>query len=313
MEKEKVIKIILHLKTNYLKSIKYSSKGKNVFVWPYSLLTAVNMYTFGLRNSKEKFQGIKLLPKSFKNSSNVAIHINDSLLLQHKNDCELNTVNMFYLAHDIAESKKNLADLLRKLYKIDIEFIDFKDMKSSLNKINDSMAMLTNNKIKNILNESFFNLTQSLFLVNCVYFQGLWASSFNKGLTTKKSFYLRNGSVKFIDMMTRTNLKLNCIHDYKFLNASVCELPYFDNKLSMTIILPHEGISIDSVETLLSIDVLKGIFEKNQNLFKVNLIIPKFKLEQSLEVSLLYNYLIIFLTLRYFCKGLRVVTEHSFK
>ena len=252
---------------------------------PYYLLSSISLYINGTKNEIEKQKRTKFLLKSMSTSS--SINIENELLSQLYNDYEINIVNRFYLSQNIVELNKDFVNLLECFRKI--EFIDYNDVNSSMKRINDSMEILTDFKIKNILNENFLNNARSLLLVNCCFFQGLWASSFSKVSTTRENFYLKNGSIKYVDMMLKRHMKLKYINDFKYLNASVCELPYLDKHLSMTIILPNESTSIDSIEMLLSIDVLKIIFEMNKCFFKVNVLIPKFKLEQSLEVSAIEN------------------------
>ena len=248
-----------------------------MFVAPYYLLSTVSLYVNGKINDKiEKQKQTKFILKSLSISS--SINIENELLSQLYHDYEMNIVNKYYISQNIVELNKEF----RK-----IEFIDFNnDANLSMKRINESMEILTNFKIKKILNDNFLSSAHSLLLVNCCFFQGLWASSFSKFSTKSENFYLKNGSIKYVDMMMKRHLKLKYIPDFKYLSASVCELPYLDKFLSMTVILPHENTSIDSIEMLLSIDVLKIIFEMNKFFFKVNVLIPKFKLEQSLEVSI---------------------------
>ncbi len=255
-----------------------------MFVAPYYLLSTISLYVNGSINDKiEKQKQTKFLFKSLSISS--SINIENELLSQLYHDYEMNIVNKYYISQNIVELNKEFAYLLEKFRKI--EFIDFNnDANLSMKRINESMEILTNFKIKKILNDNFLNSAHSLLLVNCCFFQGLWASSFSKFSTKSENFYLKNGSIKHVDMMMKRHLKLKYIPDFKYLSASVCELPYLDKFLSMTVILPHENTSIDSIEMLLSIDVLKIIFEMNKFFFKVNVLIPKFKLEQSLEVSI---------------------------
>ena len=70
------------------------------------------------------------------------------------------------------------------------------------------------------------------------------------------------------------------------ITALTCEIPYVGDSLSMTLILPHEGISLEEVEAQLTSDVLKQIMYYNKNMYvgKVNIYLPKFKLDFKEEV-----------------------------
>ena len=96
---------------------------------------------------------------------------------------------------------------------------------------------------------------------------------------------LRDGSVKKVDMMKLINKKFLFKINPGGLSACTCELPYIGDTVSMTIILPHEGINIEDVEKQLNHQALQEVFERNVRLGKVHLFLPKFKLDLKSEVN----------------------------
>lgn len=68
------------------------------------------------------------------------------------------------------------------------------------------------------------------------------------------------------------------------LRAIACRLPYAGEQISMTILLPHEDVDIAEVEANLNANALREVLNI-QNKIKVNVFLPKFKFEESFELS----------------------------
>ena len=88
-----------------------------------------------------------------------------------------------------------------------------------------------------------------------------------------------------VDMMNLLNKKFLFKINPGGLTACTCELPYVGENISMTIILPHEGINIEDVEKQITHESLKQVFERNDIPSKVHLYLPRFKLDLKAEVS----------------------------
>jgi len=201
----------------------------------------------------------------------------------------LSVANKVYLNQGYVLNEE-FKDNLVKYYGSEAESINFRDAQQSAKTINDWIANKTNEKIRNLLSSDFFDEFTRLVLVNGIYFKGKWLHPFDKVNTYKEDFTLRDGSVKKVDMMKLLNKKFFFKTNPGGLMACTCELPYIGENISMTIILPNEGINIEDVEKKINHETLKEVFEKTYRPSKVHLYLPKFKLDLKTEVKLLLYF-----------------------
>jgi serpin B len=106
---------------------------------------------------------------------------------------------------------------------------------------------------------------------------------FNKNLTQTEPFYMADKTEKNVQMMGLNGKKFNFSHEPASLKANTCTLPYAGGNISMTIILPHEDQKLSDVEMKLDSKAIATILSV-QNKRKVNVFLPKFKIEQQFEV-----------------------------
>jgi serpin B len=206
----------------------------------------------------------------------------------------LNVANKLYSKQGF-QLNKEFTDNLAKYYNTEAQLLDFSNAQESAKTINAWVANKTNDKIKDLMDAGLFNALTRLVLVNAIYFKGKWLHPFDKVNTYKEDFTLRDGSVKKVDMMKLINKKFIFKINPGGLTACTCELPYIGDSISMTVILPHEGINIEDVEKQLNHQALQDVFDKNARLGKVHLYLPKFKLDLKAEVN--FRILLIFKSL----------------
>jgi serpin B len=121
-----------------------------------------------------------------------------------------------------------------------------------------------------------------MYLINAIYFKGDWTRQFDKQLTSPRPFHLEDGSTVSVPTMTygveaavqltRTRL------------ATVIDLPYGGAAFSMTIVLPHDSVSVDSVLAGLTLDDWNAWIAGLDTGFTL-LYVPKFKLENNLKLN----------------------------
>ena len=192
--------------------------------------------------------------------------------------------NRLFLSNSY-QVKPEFTNLLASSYHSAADLVNFGEAVQAAKAINDWVENNTEGKIKNLVSEGDINPLVKLVLVNAIYFKGQWAYKFNKEKTVKMPFHLADGSKHDVDMMVLLDKKFRLQINPAGLKAMVCEFPYENEDVSMTIILPHEGISIDEVESQLSANTLKEVFEVNSYAAKVHAYVPKFKLEYKNEVN----------------------------
>jgi serine protease inhibitor len=262
------------------------SQDKNYLISPYSILLSFTMFSAGAKkNTESEFRRLVNCNNLLTND----MHREASLLIDYIErittsiDISSKTLNRIFIKNGI-KLKSEYRDLVRNLYKSDVCQIDFSNRKHAVSDINEWLDTQFAVKFNRKIADYALNEDMKILLLNASHFRGNWLKKFDKRLTMKAKFFLHNGSVLPVDMMTLYNRKFRYQSNAAELNAAICELPYVDNKLSMTIVLPHKHTDLVTIESQLTPEVLKDILESYSFLTKVNVHIPKFRMENNLEV-----------------------------
>ncbi len=73
-----------------------------------------------------------------------------------------------------------------------------------------------------------------MYLLNAIYFKGIWASEFDPKDTSKKPFYLESGASQVVDMMHQKD-------EFRYNESEtlqMVQLPYGNQAFSMLVLLP---------------------------------------------------------------------------
>lgn len=164
-----------------------------------------------------------------------------------------------------------------KYYDAKVAALDF-NSDNALKTINNWVAGKTHGKIEKIINR--IDPSHVMFLLNAIYFKGIWTSEFDENKTSEKVFYLENGTAVLTNFMQQTNSVLYATNNL----FSAIELPYGQGNYSMVVMLPNEGTSLE--------DVVGNLDKTNwnnwrENFFKTNVDIqfPKFKYEYEIKLN----------------------------
>lgn len=166
--------------------------------------------------------------------------------------------------------------------------------------INDWVEKITQSKIKDLIKPDMLNSLTRLVLVNAIYFKGDWASKFDIKKTADEvglfhihniqlnqhilqDFHLDDGSTKKVPMMRQTKKFEFAILDE--LSASMLELPYTGDRLSLQLVLPRRGNNLAALEQKLRTADLQQLFDSNRGEEKVAVTLPRFKLEQTISLT----------------------------
>ncbi|XP_068527018.1 serpin B4-like isoform X1 [Anas acuta] len=176
-------------------------------------------------------------------------------------------------------------DSTKKFYRAELEAVDFKyTEEEAREKINFWVENETKGKIKDLFAAGSIDPSTVLVLVNAIYFKGKWAVEFKKEDTKETYFRLNKNERKTVQMMFREGyFKLAIVEEPKI---KVIELPYFNNELSMLILLPevvHEDFTgLEQLENTLTYEKLAEwtSLDKMQQL-TVKVYLPQFKMDES--------------------------------
>jgi len=168
-------------------------------------------------------------------------------------------------------------DINRKYFDAEVSALDFANPKS-LDIINNWCSDKTNGLIKNPLDK--IPADAIMYLINAIYFKGIWSSEFKKKDTSERDFTTANGASHKVDMMQQEQI-FNYFEDE---DAQYLDMPYGNKAFSMAVILPKQGNTID--DYLKSFD-LESWSEIMQNLSprEIKVYFPKFKVKSKLELK----------------------------
>jgi serpin B len=263
-----------------------ASKDENFFISPFSIMTAMTMCFTGSRSETNKQLKELLSLNDLKDND---IHELSQELLKHVNtqlgnDVMINVANKIYPGIGF-EIKKDFVKIITEKFQSEVEQLDYSNPVKSSEAINAWVSNKTNNKLNDLVSPDSIDELVKLILVNAIYFKGNWVEKFNIDHTTQEDFHLSDGSLAKVDMMKLYGKKFNVLYDQKDLEATLCRLPYAGESVSMTIILPENGVKLEKVEKQLNAKKLHEVLTAGFYSEKVNVTVPKFKLEYKVELS----------------------------
>lgn len=146
-------------------------------------------------------------------------------------------------------------------YKTDQVPVDFSDIKTSLQIINKHIREATHGRIESIMRADDLK-DATLILASTIFFKGMWRIPFNRSHTNEQPFFDENGvELGRVNMMfQRGPFPYTAIAD---LDSHILELPYGkDNRLSMIIMLPRKGVTLQSVIRRMATVRLQRIYDE---------------------------------------------------
>ena len=144
--------------------------------------------------------------------------------------------------------------------------------------INNWCSKKTNKMIPQVLTQIPGDIV--MYLVNAVYFKGIWRKKFDK-VNTNEAYFTNelNNQVK-VNMMYQKDTFAYKADSY----AQYLDMPYGNNAFSMTVILPTEGKTTSDVLNQLTVDKWKSIID-NMPTGKVEVYLPRFNNKNNLSLK----------------------------
>ncbi|KAH9525657.1 Serpin B4, partial [Bulinus truncatus] len=253
----------------------------NVIYSPYSIHSALSMTSLGARGDTADEMRATLGVTSLGDS----VHQVYKELIQQLNSVttvQLHTGNAIFVNPYYQIIPKFMEDTSND-YFAKSDNIDLSANGGPEKPINDYIAAQTENMIKDVLGPGSVDGSTVMILVNTIFFNGTWEKTFEKYKTRSQDFKQLGGAVKQVQMM----------HDDRTVkikrdNANgvdVAELPFKGGRFSLYIALPQKVDGITELEALLAQpgkaqELLTGL-----NHTRVQLAIPKFKIETTLALN----------------------------
>ncbi len=255
-----------------------ANNKKNFMVSPFSLSMALGMTWNGAdKETKEAMKNAMKFNDSSDDEVNAYFQKMMSALLKTDPSTKLAIANSIWTNKSVS-IKQPFLDINKKYYAAQIESVDFSNP-NTVNRINNWCAEQTNNLIKKVLRET--DSDALMYLLNALYFKGIWASQFKKSETASMPFTTFAQEEKRVDMMHQK-------HMFKYAsdeNIETVALPYGNNAFSMMVLLPKEGKTIKSALEKLMTPNYWSDMKNRLNTYDVKLYLPKFKTEYSKRLN----------------------------
>ncbi|XP_055348623.1 serine protease inhibitor 42Dd-like [Paramacrobiotus metropolitanus] len=146
----------------------------------------------------------------------------------------------------------------------------------------------TAGKIKHLLPPGAVTKDTQGVMANAIYFKASWDSAFEESNTFNSKFTLLNGRTVSVKMMRQTTKWRYATDDR--LDIQYLEIPYMDDEASMLVFLPRKKAGLRVLERELTAQMINDLSSRSRNT-KVNLQLPKFKVESQFDLKALLEKL----------------------
>ena len=160
---------------------------------------------------------------------------------------------------------------VREAFDAEVAELDFANPAGSA-RINEWVRAATHGRIEDIVPAVIPN-NVVMYLINAIYFKGSWTFRFDPADTRSEPFHLDDGSTRTVPLMTLRG-ELPYQENSRF---QAVDLPYGGRAFSMTLLLPLQGESVDSLAATLDAaaweDIADGFHDADVQLF-----LPRFRM-----------------------------------
>lgn len=218
----------------------------NIFVSPTSVALALAMTYNGADGTTKtameetlKKQGMtpEQLNQSYKDLIDALVAVDPKVLLE--------IANSIWYRSDV-QVLPEFINVNKTYYDAEVTSLVFDNLAKDI--INGWVADKTHDKIKEVID--YIPGDAIMYLINAIYFKGIWRSEFDKEKTTDMPFYLPDGSPVPVPTMQQQDT-------FRYFNndlISAVELPYGEGSFSMIVMLPQDGNTADDIVSSLSIE-----------------------------------------------------------
>lgn len=216
-------------------ALRAEEPAANLFISPASVSLALSLTHGGARGETAaemaKALSVSGLSREELNRENQALQ---SVLANPDGKVQLSIANSLWHQKGMKVHLDFLA-LAKQHYKADVQAVQF-GHPDAARQINQWVSRATREKIPTIVDRTSGDAR--IYLINAIYFNGLWKRPFDPALTRPQPFHLAGGGSKSVPMMSQSGR-------YRHLqgeNFQAVALPYGEGRVSLYLFLPDEGI-----------------------------------------------------------------------
>ncbi|HEY3137303.1 MAG TPA: serpin family protein [Blastocatellia bacterium] len=253
------------------------SAGKNVFISPASVGLALAMtYNGAVGETKLAMERALEIQGMNHAELNRAYAELRTALESPDPKVELNIANSLWAKQGISFNP-DFIQRNRQFYGAEVTTLNFGDPSAPAT-INSWVSDKTKGKIRNIVDQ--IDPQSILFLINAIYFKGKWKAEFDKAKTKEDDFTIGAGQQKRLPMMHQSGT-----YDYyEGAGFQAVSLPYGAGRVSMYILLPAKGTSLDEFQKKLT-SANWDSWMKEFAETKGEIAVPRFKVEYELLLN----------------------------
>ena len=264
----------LHL----LNELSQQNPGDNLFFSPFSLSCALTMVLNGANGETRQAIQQTLAVQGYSVEELNAVYRRLLQLLPYLDGqvIFLPANSLWYDASRFALNPDFAATLQTDFFAT-LEGINFA-VPEAVSAINHWVDQSTRGRIQRIIDH--ISPDERLFLLNAIYFQGLWSQTFDPEKTHTATFFRSSGSPVTCQMMHRRGQFLVAQEQ----EVSVVDVPYGNGAYGMTLLLPAAGHSISDLLSLLNESRLAGWLEAMKPQ-EIVLEMPRFRFNNALRLN----------------------------
>jgi serpin B len=153
------------------------------------------------------------------------------------------------------------------------------DLAGAPDNVNAWVANETNGLISQVLKPGDYSSVTAI-IANAVYFKGQWATSFDPNSTTTAPFTRSDATSTSVPMMHQTGT-------FAYLRGpdfQMLRLPYGQGRMSMLILLPDPGNSLDSLLPNLTVAGLDTLIAQMRNSYG-SVTLPRFTVQSNIDMK----------------------------
>lgn len=164
--------------------------------------------------------------------------------------------------------------------------VNFTDTEKTAEAINTWIYNTTQDTLRDVVKPTDLDSNADLMIMGICDFYHQFRKVFDMG-TTMETFYLNKKLTKEVEFMHMKNQTLDIVLDTKTLDALILVLYYYDKNYALTILLPNKIGDIEDMKDRLFKANTPPIadFIKKATTFTINLSVPKFYMESTIDLK----------------------------
>jgi serine protease inhibitor len=259
------------------KELNREDADRNIFISPLSISSALGMALNGAESSTKEAMETTL---GYEGMMRDEINSGYKYLLERLKTLDekikLNISNSIWM-RDSFPVKRQFIDLNRDAYSAEIEFLDF-NSPDAADTINNWIDDATEGLISKMI-EPPIDPRTIMYLINAIYFKGIWTTQFDPEKTFDGTFHTYAGGNQSARMMDRKG-------ETEYLdgeNYKAIRLSYGNGKTAMYCILPDEGVDINTFISEFTEEKWESLKKGLLPVHDLIIQIPKFKMEYGIK------------------------------